>query len=145
MTQKFLIISGPNLNLLGTRKTSIYGRGTLEDIHAAVNRRAAELGVEATCVQSNDEGEIIAYLQEATYTYQGVVINAGALAHYSYALRSAVGSMLLPCIEVYISNVHAREEFRHTSVIAPVCMGVISGFGQTSYVLALEALAHLAH
>jgi 3-dehydroquinate dehydratase-2 len=142
-TKTFLVISGPNLNLLGTRKISIYGEGSLEDIHRGLRARAEELGVEVDCRQSNSEGAIIDSLQEATGKYDGVIINAGALAHYSYALRSAIGAMLLPCVEVFISNVHAREEFRHRSVIAPVCVGVIGGFGKKSYLLALDALAHL--
>jgi len=141
--RSFLVISGPNLNRLGTRKTSIYGEGSLEDIHKGLRERAVELGVEGDCRQSNSEGEIIDWLQEATARHDGVIINAGALAHYSYALRSAIGAMLLPCVEVFISNVHAREEFRHRSVIAPVCVGVIGGFGKKSYLLALDALAHL--
>lgn len=137
------MISGPNLNLLGTRKVSIYGQGTLEDIHQGLQASASDLGVEVECVQFNSEGSIIDCLQDATGKFDGVIINAGALAHYSYALRSAIGSMLLPCVEVFISNVHTREEFRHHSVIAPVCVGVIGGFGAKSYVLALEALVHL--
>lgn len=137
------MISGPNLNLLGTRKVSIYGQGSLEDIHQGLKSSAADLGVEVECVQFNSEGSIIDCLQNATGKFEGVIINAGALAHYSYALRSAIGSMLLPCVEVFISNVHTREEFRHHSVIAPVCVGVIGGFGAKSYVLALEALVHL--
>jgi len=139
----FLVISGPNMNLLGTRKTSIYGDGSLEDIHKGLQARAEELGVGVECRQSNSEGAIIDLLQSATGKYDGVIINAGALAHYSYALRSAIGAMLLPCVEVLISNVHAREEFRHRSVIAPVCVGVIGGFGKKSYLLALDALANL--
>jgi 3-dehydroquinate dehydratase-2 len=142
-TKTFLVISGPNLNLLGTRKISIYGEGSLDDIHKGLRARAEELGVEVDGRQSNSEGAIIDSLQEATEKYDGVIINAGALAHYSYALRSAIGAMLLPCVEVFISNVHAREEFRHRSVIAPVCVGVIGGFGKKSYLLALDALAHL--
>jgi len=142
--KQFLVISGPNLNLLGTRKTSIYGQGSLQDIHDSLERRAAELGVGVDCFQSNNEGAIIDRLQEATGNFDGVIINAGALAHYSYALRSAIGSMLLPCIEVFISNIHQREDFRHESVIAPVCLGVIGGFGKNSYLLALEALVNLA-
>jgi 3-dehydroquinate dehydratase-2 len=141
--KSFLVISGPNLNLLGTRKVSIYGEGSLEDIHRSLRERAEELGVDVDCRQSNSEGAIIDSLQEATGKHDGVIINAGALAHYSYALRSAIGAMLLPCVEVFISNVHAREEFRHTSVIAPVCVGVIGGFGKKSYLLALDALANL--
>lgn len=145
MKKKFLVVSGPNLNLLGTRKVSIYGEGSLEDIHVGLRKRADELDVLVECCQYNSEGAIIDALQKATEEYAGVVINAGALAHYSYALRSAIGSMLLPCVEVFISNVHAREDFRHKSVIAPVCIGVIGGFGKKSYILALEALVNLVN
>ncbi|MBF0277977.1 MAG: type II 3-dehydroquinate dehydratase [SAR324 cluster bacterium] len=141
--RKFLVVSGPNLNLLGTRKTSIYGQGSLEDIHQGLKLSAADLQVEVECVQFNAEGSIIDCLQNAPNEFEGVVINAGALAHYSYALRSAIGAMLIPCVEVFISNVHTREEFRHQSVIAPVCVGVIGGFGKKSYLLALEALVNL--
>lgn len=142
--RKFLVISGPNLNLLGTRKTSIYGEGSLEDIHEGLRRRAAELDVEVQCQQFNSEGDIVDCLQGAPGEYEGVIINAGALAHYSYVLRSAIGATLLPCVEVSISNVHAREDFRHQSVIAAVCVGVIGGFGKKSYILALEALVNLS-
>lgn len=142
--KKFMVISGPNLNLLGARKTSIYGKGSLEDIHQGLQERASELDVAVECKQYNSEGAIIDCLQKAPGEFDGVIINAGALAHYSYALRSAIGAMLLPCVEVFISNVHAREEFRHQSVIAPVCVGVISGFGKKSYLLALEALVNLS-
>ncbi len=142
--KKFMVISGPNLNLLGARKTSIYGEGSLEDIHQGLQQRAAELDVVVECNQYNSEGAIIDCLQKAPGEFDGVIINAGALAHYSYALRSAIGVMLLPCVEVFISNVHTREEFRHQSVIAPVCVGVISGFGKKSYLLALEALVNLS-
>ncbi len=141
--RKFLVVSGPNLNLLGTRKTSIYGKGSLDDIHEGLKQRAEELGVTVECCQHNGEGAIIDCLQRAPEEFDGVVINAGALAHYSYALRSAIGAMLLPCVEVYISNVYSREEFRHHSVIADVCVGVIGGFGKKSYLLALEALCNL--
>jgi 3-dehydroquinate dehydratase-2 len=143
--KSFLVISGPNLNLLGTRKTSIYGKGSLEDIHRGLEQRAEELNVSVECEQFNSEGAIVDCLQKAPGRFDGVIINAGALAHYSYALRSAIGSTLLPCVEVFISNVYAREEeFRHKSVIAPVCVGVIAGFGKKSYLLALDALANLA-
>lgn len=141
--RKYLVVSGPNLNLLGTRKTSIYGGGSLDDIHQGLKSRANELGVEVECAQFNSEGSMIDCLQKATNEIEGLIINAGALAHYSYSLRSAIGAMLLPCVEVYISNVHTREEFRHESVIAPVCVGVIGGFGKNSYILALEALVNL--
>ena len=144
MKKKFLVISGPNLNLLGTRKTSIYGEGSLEDIHRGLRQRAQELNVSVECKQFNSEGAIVDCLQEAPGRFDGVIINAGALAHYSYALRSAIGATLLPCVEVFISNVYAREEeFRHKSVIASVCVGVIAGFGKKSYLLALDALANL--
>jgi 3-dehydroquinate dehydratase-2 len=141
--RKFLVVSGPNLNLLGSRKTSIYGEGSLDDIHRGLETRAGDLGVEVVCEQFNSEGALIDCLQHAPEEFEGVVINAGALAHYSYALRSALGAMLLPCVEVFISNPHAREEFRHKSVIAPICVGVIGGFGKKSYLLALEALVNL--
>ena len=131
------------MNLLGTRKTSIYGEGSLEDIHRGLEQRAEEPEVTVECRQFNHEGSIIDCLQEAPGRFDGVIINAGALAHYSLALRSAIGATLLPCVEVFISNVHAREEFRHRSVIAPVCVGVISGFGKKSYLLALDALVNL--
>ncbi len=143
--RKFLVVSGPNLNLLGTRKTSIYGQGSLDDIHKGLRERAKELGVEVECCQFNSEGAIVDRLQGAPEQFEGVIINAGALAHYSYVLRSAIGAMLLPCVEVYISNVHKRESFRHTSVIADVCVGVIGGFGKKSYLLALEALCNLSN
>lgn len=141
--RKFLVVSGPNLNLLGSRKTSIYGQGSLDDIHNSLGVRAEQLGVEVECRQFNSEGELIDCLQSAPRNFEGVVINAGALAHYSYVLRSALGAMLIPCVEVFISNPHAREEFRHTSVIAPICVGVIGGFGKKSYLLGLEALVNL--
>jgi len=143
--RKFMVLSGPNLNLLGTRKTSIYGQGSLHDIHEGLRKRAEELSVSVECRQYNNEGAMIDWLQEAPGEFDGVIINAGALAHYSYSLRSAIGATLLPCIEVFISNIHAREEFRHQSVIAPVCVGVIAGFGKKSYLLALEALANLTN
>ena len=141
--KKYLVVSGANLNMLGARKISIYGSGTLDDIHNKLQQLAAGLDVEVCCKQFNSEGEMIDCLQHAPDTYDGVVINAGAWAHYSYALRSAIGAMLLPCVEVFISNVHAREAYRHQSVIAPVCVGAIGGFGAKSYLLALQALVHL--
>ncbi|MCX7026455.1 MAG: type II 3-dehydroquinate dehydratase [Spirochaetes bacterium] len=142
--KKFLVISGPNLNLLGMRKISIYKESSLDDIHARLKEKAAELGAEVDCEQYNSEGDIIDRMQQVPGVYAGLILNAGALAHYSYSLRSAIGTMLVPCVEVTISNVYAREEFRHKSVIADVCVGTISGFGANSYVLALEALANLA-
>ncbi|MDP6164501.1 MAG: type II 3-dehydroquinate dehydratase [Gammaproteobacteria bacterium] len=140
--QHFLSLSGPNLNLLGERPISIYQHGSLDDIHLSLHDCAQELGVDVSCQQFNHEGQLIDAIQEATKNYQGIIINAGALAHYSYALRSAIGSCMLPCVEVFISNVHGREEFRHNSVIASVCLGVIGGLGKNSYLLALDALNH---
>lgn len=140
--RRFLSLSGPNLNLLGDRNISIYKHGTLGDIHQSLKEHADELGIEVNCQQFNFEGELINAIQAATKEYQGIIINAGALAHYSYALRSAIGSCMLPCVEVFISNVHGREEFRHNSVIANVCLGVIGGLGKSSYLLALDALEH---
>jgi 3-dehydroquinate dehydratase-2 len=141
--KKYLAVSGANLNLLGTRQTSIYARGTLEDIHGEMRRLAVRLGVEVDCRQFNGEGEMIDCLQRAPHSCDGVVLNPGAWAHYSYALRSAVGAMLLPCVEVFISNVHAREEYRRRSVIASQCTGAIGGFGAKGYLLGLQALALL--
>ena len=144
MKKRFLVISGPNLNLLGKRKTSIYGDVSLDEIHEGLRARAAEHSVDVECVQSNSEGAIIDHLQRAPEEFDGIIINAGALAHYSLALRSAIGATLLPCVAIAMSNVYAREEdFRHKSVIASVCVGSITGFGKDSYLLALDALADL--
>ena len=140
--KKFLLLNGPNLNLLGTREPEIYGADTLESIELEVSARAKELGVEVVCKQSNCEGGLIDYLHAARGEFDGVLLNAGAYTHYSIAIRDAISAIELPCVEIHLSNVHKREEFRHTSVIAPVCVGVICGFGKMSYLLALEALAN---
>lgn len=139
--KKFLVLNGPNLNLLGSRETQIYGTNTLQGIEAALAKRAEELGVEIVCKQSNHEGELIDWLHAARDEFDGVVLNAGAYTHYSIAIRDAIAAIRLPCVEVHISNVHKREEFRHQSVLSAVCIGVICGFGGMSYLLALEALA----
>ena len=139
--KKFLLLNGPNLNLLGTREPEIYGADTLASIELEVCTRAKELGVEVVCKQSNCEGELIDFLHAARGEFDGVMLNAGAYTHYSIAIRDAISAIELPCVEIHLSNVHKREEFRHTSVIAPVCVGVICGFGKMSYLLALEALA----
>jgi len=135
-----LVIHGPNLNLLGSREPEIYGRATLPDIDLRIAREAAALEVTVRTVQTNAEGEIVDALQAARAGVDGIVINAGAYTHYSYAIRDAIAAIGIPVVEVHLSNVAAREPFRAISVIAPVCLGSIAGFGVESYVLALRAL-----
>ena len=139
-----LVINGPNLNLLGEREPGIYGDVSYESLCEMLKVKAQELGFsKCECYQSNHEGDIIDKLHSARTEYSGVIINAGALTHYSIALRDAIAAVHIPVIEVHISNVHKREEFRHHSVISPVCEGVIAGFGTNSYVLGLYALKNL--
>ncbi|MDR1067695.1 MAG: type II 3-dehydroquinate dehydratase [Clostridiales Family XIII bacterium] len=133
---KLLVINGPNLNMLGKREPGVYGSETLDSISAWLEGEAAALGAELTFFQSNVEGEIVAAIQDAD-NYDGVILNAGAYTHYSIAIRDAIAAVRTPVVEVHLSNVHAREDFRKTSVIAPVCAGTISGFGKLSYKLAL--------
>ena len=139
--KKVLILNGPNLNLLGKREPGVYGRDSYEAVCGRIAARARELGMEHSFFQSNSEGALIDALHQAMDVYDGVVLNAGAYTHYSYAIRDAIAAIRLPVIEVHLSNIHAREVFRHTSVLAPVCRGQISGFGPVSYLLALQALA----
>lgn len=139
--KKILVLQGPNLNLTGIREKGVYGTRTMEDIHAAIAEKAREIGVEADFFQSNHEGALIDALHAARGVYDGIVFNAGAYTHYSYAIRDAIAAIGIPVVETHMSNVAAREEFRKTSVIAPVCAGSIAGFGEKSYLLALEALA----
>ena len=139
---KILVLNGPNLNLLGTREPDKYGTQTLTDIENFVKSEAQKLDVEISFYQSNIEGELVNKLHEAflNKTYDGILLNAGAFTHYSYALRDAIAAIDIPVAEVHMSNVHAREEFRKTSVLSEVCKGVICGFGKHSYTAAICAL-----
>ncbi len=138
--KKILLIHGPNLNLTGKREPGIYGRVTLAAINEEVVLYAQKLGMQCTVFQSNHEGAIIDRIHEAADEVDAIIINAGAYTHYSYAIRDAIAAVCLPCVEVHMSNVHAREEFRHHSVLSQVCAGVIAGFGKTSYLLAVDAV-----
>ena len=135
-----MVLHGPNLNLLGTREPAIYGRTSLPEIDQTIERHAASRGAVVVCRQSNHEGQLIDWIQSAAREgFTAIVLNPGALTHYSFALRDAVAAVRVPVIEVHLSNIHARDEFRRHSVVAPAAAGQISGFGPTSYLLGVDA------
>ena len=138
-----LFLNGPNLNLLGTREPEVYGHTTLADIEAQVRQHAKQLEVDIEFRQSNQEGELVNWIQEAKDKFDAIVINAAAYTHTSVALRDAISAVGVATIEIHLSNIHAREEFRHKSLIASVCRGQICGFGAKSYILGLEAAVHV--
>ena len=143
---RILVINGPNLNLLGLREPQVYGHETLADIVHDLRSYAADRGVELSDFQSNSEGELVSAIHASRETVDGIILNAGAYTHYSIALRDAISGVALPVVETHLSNVHSREAFRHETVLAPVCLGVVAGFGRHSYFVALEALLrHLGH
>lgn len=138
--KKILLIHGPNINLTGLREPGVYGTDTLAAINAEVVTKCERLGMECAVFQSSSEGALIDRIHAAREDCAAIIFNAGAYTHYSYALRDAISAVCLPCVEVHMSNVYKREEFRHHSVLAPVCAGVIAGFGKHSYLLAVDAV-----
>ncbi len=138
---KIAVINGPNINFTGIREKGVYGSKSLEDINKNIVEYGEKNGIEISCFQSNHEGEIIDFLQKCYYDgINGIVINPGAFTHYSYAIRDAIASVSIPTVEVHMSNIHKREEFRHTSVTVPVCIGQICGLGDFGYILGVQAV-----
>ncbi|NLH98313.1 MAG: type II 3-dehydroquinate dehydratase [Chthonomonadales bacterium] len=140
---KCLVLHGPNLNLLGTREPEVYGKTTFDDLNRSIKETASRLGMEVRIIQSNSEGQLIDAIHDAMTWAQGIVINPGAYTHYSYAIRDAIAAARLPAIEVHVSNVHARDEWRRHSVVAPVVVGQIVGLGPRGYLMAIEAMKNL--
>ena len=140
---RVLVLHGPNLNLLGKREPAIYGANSLEQVNKQIRETAASLGLEVEIIQSNHEGELVEAIQRAPERADAIIINPAAYTHYSIAIRDALEVVRIPAIEVHLSNIHAREPFRHESVVAPVCCGQICGFGARSYLLALQAAKYL--
>ena len=143
MRHHILVIHGPNLNLLGVRETGIYGVETLDSINEQIKEKVSQLGNDCEIFQSNTEGAIIDKIHSAFKNYDGIIINPGAFTHYSIAIRDAITAVRVPCIEVHLTNIYARDEFRHVSVISPVCAGQIAGFGKLGYFLAVTAISDL--
>jgi 3-dehydroquinate dehydratase-2 len=141
--KKILVLNGPNLNMLGMREPAVYGSATLADIEAACVRHGEDIGLAVTCRQSNHEGELVTWIQEARGSQDGIVLNAGAYTHTSIAIPDALAAAEVPFIELHLSNVFAREEFRHHSWLSPLAKGVICGFGAKGYSLALDAMAEI--
>lgn len=139
---KLLVINGVNLNMLGMREPEIYGNSTLSDLKNQINSFCSDKNIEVSFYQSNIEGEIVNKIHEAMGIYDGIIMNPGAFTHYSYALHDALTSVTVPCVEVHISNINKREQFRKNSVTAPACIGQITGFGFFGYIIAVEALAN---
>ncbi|MEG0570660.1 MAG: type II 3-dehydroquinate dehydratase [Oscillospiraceae bacterium] len=143
MKKNIVVIHGPNINMTGERDSGVYGKETFDSINTQILHYAAQLGVNCEIFQSNSEGEIIDKIHAIRHKQDGIVLNAGAYAHYSYAIRDAISAVRIPCIEVHLSNIFNREDFRSKSVIAPVCAGTITGFGKHSYFLAIYGLTQL--
>lgn len=137
---KILVLNGPNLNLLGRRETDVYGRASLDEIIAKVKDRGKKLKVEVKSFQSNEEGVLVTQIGDSSGKFDGIILNPAGYTHTSVALRDALQACNVPCVEVHLSNIHAREDFRHTSLTAGACIGQIMGFGEMSYILALEAI-----